>query len=493
MRDALFQLYRDDDRTLQAQIQDLLTQAIIEKQLDPGASVPSTRAMATRLGVSRNTVTIAYQALVADGFLKPKDRSGYYVDEEVGASYLHHQVNYVPREVETIDWASHLVSRPGDQANIRKPVDWQSFPYPFIYGQTDPALFPISEWRDCTRQAMGKRWVDSWMADHFEHDDPKLIDQVQKRVLMRRGIYAKPEEILITMGAQNALYILASLLVDHTSTVAVEDPGYPDARNIFGLMTKNLRPVPVDGDGLVVDQKLDGADVVFVTPSHQAPTAVTMPMERRQALLAKAHEQNAIIIEDDYEFETNYVGQPSPALKSLDKTGRVIYVGSLSKSVMHGLRLGFVVGGADLIAEARALRRLILRHPPGNNQRTMALFLGNGHHDRFVNRLHRVYRERWLAMRDALDEHLTGWSQMPSFGGSSVWVSGPPGLDADRLAQIAREEGILIEPGSIYFSESMTPNPYFRLGFGFIPTERISPGIQKLAEIIKSLFPEAEK
>lgn len=493
MRDALFQLYRDDDRTLQAQIQDLLTQAIIEKQLTPGASVPSTRAMAARLGVSRNTVTIAYQALVADGFLKPKDRSGYYVDAEVGASYLQKTLHQVVPKVDTTDWASHLVSRPAGQANIRKPVDWQSFPYPFIYGQTDPALFPISEWRDCTRQAMGKRWVDSWMSDHFEQDDPKLIDQVQKRVLMRRGIYAKPEEILITMGAQNALYILASLLVNHTSTVAIEDPGYPDARNIFGLMTKNLRPIPVDEDGIVVDQRLDGANVIFVTPSHQAPTAVTMPMERRQDLLRKVHEQDAIIIEDDYEFETNYVGQPSPALKSLDRNGRVVYVSSLSKSVMHGLRLGFIVGEAELISEARALRRLILRHPPGNNQRTMALFLGNGHHDRFVNRLHRVYRERWLAMRDALDEYLSGWSQMPSFGGSSVWVSGPPGFDADRLAKIAQEEGILIEPGSIYFSQPITPNPYFRLGFGFIPTDRISPGIKQLAEIIKSLLAEAEK
>lgn len=492
MRDALFQLYRDDDRTLQAQIQDLLTQAIIEKQLEPGASIPSTRAMAKRIGVSRNTVTIAYQALVSDGFLKPKDRSGYYVDEEVGASYLPKQLTRVEATPDNANWDAHLVLRPAGQANISKPADWKSYPYPFIYGQTDPALFPISEWRDCTRQAMGKRWVDSWMADHFEHDDPKLIDQVQKRVLMRRGIYVKPEEILITMGAQNALFILASLLVDHTSTVALEDPGYPDARNIFGLMTKNLTPIPVDNDGMVVDRRLDGANVIFVTPSHQSPTAVTMPIERRQALLQKAHDQNAIIIEDDYEFETNYVGQPRPALKSLDKDGRVVYVGSLSKSVMHGLRLGFIVGGADLIQEARALRRLVLRHPPGNNQRTMALFLQNGHHDRLVNRLHRVYRERWQLMQEALDEHLSGWSQMPSFGGSSVWVAGPQGLDADRLAVVAREEGILIEPGSIYFSQPLSPNPHFRLGFGYIPTDRIKPGIRLLADIIKTLLAEAE-
>lgn len=483
MRDALFQLIPNDERTLQAQIQDMLTQAIIDKQLAAEAPIPSTRAMSRRLGVSRNTVTIAYQALVFDGFLKSENRSGYYVDAQAAAQFVPTPV--VPASATRTGANLHhaLVSRPTLQSKIKRPADWRSYPYPFIYGQTDPSLFPIAEWRDCTRQAMGKRWVDAWMADHFEQDDPMLVDQIRRRVLLRRGIYAAEEEILITMGAQNALYLLANLFVDRDTKVAIENPGYPDARNIFGLRTDNLEPIPVDHDGLIVDERLNGSGVVFATPSHQAPTTVTMPIARRRALLAKAREQNALIIEDDYEFETNYVGEPCPALKSLDEDGRVIYVGSLSKSVMHGLRLGFIVAPPGVIAEARALRRLILRHPPGNNQRTMAQFLANGHHDRFIHRLHRVYRERWSAMETALAKYFAGWSRMPSFGGSSVWVTGPDGFDGDQFSIDARELGILVEPGSVYFAQTAKPNPHFRLGFSYIPTDRIDRGIELLAKL----------
>ncbi len=483
MRDALFHLERAQATTLQSQIRETLVSAVLAGQLAPGAPVPSTRAMARRLKVSRNTVTLAYQALVTDGFLAARERSGFYVAQDAPSVPAEMPQPQRPGTGRPVDWSRRFRVRPTRQDNIRKPVDWRRFQYPFIYGQMDAGLFPIAEWRDCVRQAMGTRWLDAWTEDRFAADDPMLIEQIRRRILPRRGISANEDEILVTLGAQNALYLLASLFVTPSTTVAVEDPGYPDMRNTLRLRTERVRPIPVDRDGLVVDGRLAGAELVFTTPSHQFPTTVTMSLDRRKALLDAAGRNRLVIIEDDYEFETNYRGEPCPALKSLDRDGRVMHVGSFSKSLMPGLRLGFIVAPPEVIDEARALRRLMLRHPPGNNQRTAALFLAAGHYDALVHRLHRAYRSRWDTMGQALNRHLPGWSRMPSFGGTSYWVEGPPTLDADALADSAQQEGILIEPGAIHFAGEEPPRNHFRLGFSSIPEDRIEPGIARLAAL----------
>jgi GntR family transcriptional regulator/MocR family aminotransferase len=209
-----------------------------------------------------------------------------------------------------------------------------------------------------------------------------------------------------------------------------------------------------------------------------------MPQRRRDALLKAAARHDLVVIEDDYEFETNYVSDPFPALKSRDRDGRVVYVGSLSKTLFPGLRMGYLVGPKALIREARALRRLMVRHAPNNNQRTVALFLALGHHDALIRRLHRAYRQRWEEMGRALERFLPQSSQMPSFGGSSYWVRGPEQLDADRLAAEALREGIIIEPGRVFFASEPAPANYFRLGFSSIDPNKIAPGIESLAKLI---------
>ena len=202
------------------------------------------------------------------------------------------------------------------------------------------------------------------------------------------------------------------------------------------------------------------------------------------ALLDKAHLRNFLIVEDDYEFETNYVCAPLPALKSLDRDGRVLYVGSLSKTIFPGLRLGYLVGPPAVIAEARALRRLMLRHPPTNAQRTAALFLQLGHHDAMVLRLRRVYGERWKTIGEAIERHLPGLTRMPSHGGSSVWLQGAEGLDADALAARALEKGVVIEPGSAFFADRPMRKNCFRLGFSSIETGRIEAGVKVIAGVL---------
>jgi len=485
MRDSLFHLHRVENISIQSQIREMLVSAILDGQLPSGMPLPSSRKMARTLGVSRNTVVLTYQGLVDDGYLTSRERSGFYVNPEI----LEGRADDVsrttrPPKVEAIDWRRRFKLAPSEKRGVEKPLDWQSYKYPFISNQVDQNLFPIAAWRECTRQAMGKKGMDAWTSDTSGSDDPMLIEQIKTRLLPRRGILADENEILITLGAQNALYLLASLLVRRDTRIAVEDPGYPDARNILGLKTDNLVPIAVDADGLPVDQRLDRCDYVYVTPSHQSPTTRTMPFERREALLKRASAKDFVIFEDDYESETNYASAPTPALKSLDTDGRVVYVGSLSKTLFPGLRLGYLVASKELVDELRALRLLMLRHTPNNNQRTVAIFLALGHHDTLIHRLHRHYRARWEAMAAALDRYLPGAAEAPTFGGTSFWVHGPDGLDADLLAREALAAGVVMEPGSVHFAAERAPKNFFRLGISSIAVDKIDPGIRILGELI---------
>lgn len=492
MRDWLVHIRRTEYASLQAQIREALVSAILDGQLARDEPIPSTRRMAKTLGVSRNTVVLAYQGLLDDGYLIARERSGYYVSEKALEASPQIKLPLPSPRLPSIKkipdhsplWEGRFVIRPSAQENISKPLDWMSYDYPFIYGQVDHKLFPIAEWRDCARQALGKRWLGSWTNDTWAHDDPLLVEQIRRRILPRRGIMASDNQILITLGAQNALYLLVALLVGPETVAVMEDPGFPDMRNLFLLKTPKLSLVPVDRDGLDVGALPAKTDVVFTTPSHQFPTTATMPLERRMQLLRLATERNFVIIEDDYEFETNYVNEPCPALKSLDDEGRVIYVGSLSKTLFPGLRLGFLVGPEKLVEEARALRRVMVRHAPNNNQRTAALFLALGHHDTLIRRLHRAYRTRWEILGGALQKSLPNSTTIPSFGGTSFWVKGPASLDSEALARDCAKQGLLIEPGRINFGAKSQPRNYFRLGFSSIEERKIEPGIRLLSENI---------
>jgi GntR family transcriptional regulator / MocR family aminotransferase len=492
MRDWLVHIRRTEHSSLQAQIREALVSAILDGQLSRDEAIPSTRRMAKRLGVSRNTVVLAYQGLLDDGYLVARERSGYYVSEKALEASPQFKLPLPKPKLTTVGkvadqsflWEGRFAMTPASQENITKPLDWMSFPYPFIYGQVDHKLFPIAEWRECARQALGRKWFGTWTNDTWAHDDPLLVEQIRRRILPRRGIMAADSHVLVTLGAQNALYLLVSLLVRQSTVAAMEEPGFPDMRNILSLASEQVSLVPVGSGGLELAELPEKVDLAFVTPSHQFPTTVTMPLERRLALMKLASERDFIIVEDDYEFETNYVNEPCPALKSLDDEGRVVYVGSLSKTLFPGLRLGFLVGPEKLIEQARALRRLMVRHAPNNNQRTAALFLSLGHHDTLIRRLHRAYRARWEIMGAALDRHLPNSATIPSFGGTSFWIRGPEWLDSEALAKECLGHGILIEPGRIYFGGAERPRNYFRLGFSSIDERKIEPGIELLAEII---------
>ncbi|MGR3383154.1 aminotransferase-like domain-containing protein, partial [Roseovarius indicus] len=349
--------------TLQAQIQQMIAQGILSGRLRKGEKLPSSRKLAGHLGVSRITVTLAYTELQASDYLESRDRSGYFVSNnapEPPQFAARH-----PRQ-DSIDWSRALGRKFTGGATPVKPRDWWSFRYPFVYGQTDPSLFDHANWRHCALRALGQKDFQALTTDYYDNDDPQLIEFIARHTLPRRGILARPEEILVTMGAQNALWLTAQVLLTQRRTAVAEEPCYHALRDILTQSRCHLAPVAVDRDGLPPEALPESADVIFTTPSHQSPTNATMPMGRRKALMARAREMEALIVEDDYEFEMSFLRAPLPALKSLDTDGRVIYVGSFSKSIFPGLRLGYLVGPEPFIREARALRASVYRHPPGH-------------------------------------------------------------------------------------------------------------------------------
>ena len=468
--------------SLQAQIREMLVTAILEGQIPHGAVLPSTRVLARQLGVARNTVALAYELLVNEGYLETKSRSGHYVNPEILAGRAVARPRLTAREAPPpVEWQRRIAATPSRQRNIVKPADWQKYPYPFLYGQFDPAETPVPGWRECSIQALSGTEARAWAGDLIDADDPLLIEQIQTRLLPRRGVWVTPDQILVTVGAQHALFLLATLLVGKATTVGVEDPGYPDARNIFASRTPSVAALPLDDHGLSLSSALDGCDYVYVTPSHQCPTNVTMPLARREQLLDWAERRDRVLIEDDYEIELGFEGHVQPALRSLDRSGRVIYVSSLSKTLSPGIRLGYIVASPELVRELRALRRLMLRHPAANNERSVGLFLAMGYHDALLRRSKRTHAERSPMLARALASHLPDVAFHSVAGASSFWLRFPDGIDTRALAAEAQREGVLIEPGDIFFAADRPPRNYARLGFASIATERIEPGIAALS------------
>lgn len=469
--------------TLQAQLRAQLIAAIGAGTLPARRPLPSSRALAQQLGIARNTVVIVYQQLADDGYLIARRRQGYYPNPAVIAPRPLVASDAPPASA-TPDWDARIKLRPSLQRQISKAADWEQYSYPFIYGQPDLELFPMAEWRASCQQVLSGIEAMDWAQDQFTRDDPSLLEQIRDKVLPLRGIWATTDQILVTIGAQHALYLLADLLVDSHTEVGIENPGYPDARHIFARRSTRLRALPLDEQGLRVGAVLTGCQVIYATPSHQSPTTVTMPVDRRVELLRRSEADDFVIIEDDYETEVSFSGLPNPALKSLDRSNRVIYVGSLTKSLAPGLRLGYIVAPAALIAELRALRRLMIRHPTVFIQRSFAQFLALGYYDGFNRRLAAAYRERAAALAEALARYIPAVRHTPVTGGSSFWIAGPAWLDARRLADEARSARVLIEPGDVHFADDAPPLNYFRLGFSSIAPGAIRDGIRRLGAAV---------
>ncbi len=494
----LFELPQPSALPLQARLRQAVVQAILDGRLAGGAALPSSRELAVLLGLSRNTVTSAYQQLVDEGFLQARPRSGVFVaagarlpmaqamQAQQALQVLHAQTDPRGTTSSSPAWDQRVLRSMRDLPTLSKPDQWRNYPYPFVYGTHDAQLFPMEDFRECCTRSLARAQLPQWTPDFDTDDVPELIEQIRTRLLPRRGVFALREEILVTVGAQHAYCLLAEALFDTTTRLGLEEPGHPHARNSFAMRGPQILEASVDDQGVCVAD-LPALDYLFVTPSHQSPTTATLSLERRHALLKRAERDNFVVVEDDYEAENLYEGAPMPALKSLDQSGRVIYVGSLSKSLSPALRLGYIVAPRALIGELRAIRHAMLRHPSAFLQHAYALFLSLGHHESHARRVNHAMQVRLATAAQALRQHLPDFGFTLPQGGASIWVCAPAWVDAAELATMAQKRGVLIEAGDVFFKRPPYPCPNFRLRLSSIAAAQIEAGLCALALAVDEL------
>lgn len=477
------QIDANDPRTLQDQIKSSIANAIFDGFVPKKETLISSRRLAESLKVSRNTILRVYEQLTDDGILISSERKGYFVNPalEISAAPPSNSPAYQPPP---LNWNNYLVSE--NSLSSQFAQDLKRYPYLFVNGMVDDDLFPVSEWRRCSIQSLNRINHRAWTSNDYDYDE--LIEQIRIRVLAKRGIFVDRSNIAVTLGCQNSLYYLSKLLVAQKSTVAMENPGYPEALHQFQARRANVVAIDVDREGMAVDERLNRANIVYTTPSNQFPTTVRMSSERRRKLVNLAEQQDFLIIEDDFEHDISFIEDACPALKSEFPSDRIIYISSFTSTIAPGLRIGFIVAPEPLINQIKALQLRTHSLPPKNNCQTLALFLSLGYYDALSQKMLKRYREKWLTMEKALNYYFPQSGVIPSLAGTAFWIDYKQGFDAEKFEQLAAEQGILLNSGAKYYCCDKRTNS-FRLSFQSIRAEHIREGIAKLALIAKEILP----
>jgi GntR family transcriptional regulator / MocR family aminotransferase len=462
-----------------------LRTAILEGRLKRGVRMPSSRSLAKQYALSRGTVTAAFESLQSEGYIGTRVGSGSYVALELPDDSLAPQEDAVTVFFEP--------SKAGLSNRGRETVDGMHLlPASHSLGRAfrsyEPAidLFPVNLWarvagrvlRNAPRSLYGQGDARGYLP---------LRKAIAEYVGSARGVHCDASQIIVTSGAQQALDLIARMLVDPGDRVWMEDPGYPGA--VFALRAAGaaIVPVSVDQDGLNVEEarKLEPrARLVYTTPSNQFPLGVAMSAERRRQLLDWAAQENAWIIEDEYDAEYRYTGPPLPALQSMDGSQCVIYVGTFTKMLFNSLRLGFLVVPGRIADAFAAARTLLDRHPPTLDQAILAEFILDGHFGHHVRSMRRIYADRMTALLKAASHRLDGMLEIvrPESGMRTVaWIT--TGQTDRRIAKRARAQGLELAALS-EFTIRHAGSEALILGFaGCSPTE-LRRGVDMLANVL---------
>ena len=451
-----------------------LRHAIVSGRLAAGDRLPPTREVASQLGVSRNTVTTVYGRLAAEGYIEGRAGAGSYVSPGVSSGTRSHPQPAALEPIiratsSTVQWSLGGFDETPPRFDLRT-------------GRPDPALFPLVEWRRCMTTAM--------QTAPGGYGNPAGLPSLRRAIAhwigRSRAVEATADQIIVTAGAQQGIDLITRLLVSPGQAVAVEDPGYLPVAALLEASGTEVLPVPVDSHGIVVDQIPTRARMVYTTPSHQSPTGVTMSLARRHELLRFAEQHNVAIIEDDYDSEYRHADRPLEPLHRLDRHGRVIYVGTFSKTLSPSLRLGFIVLPQSLVAPATALRSLIDWQPPATLQATLLRFIVDGHLDRHLRRTRKIYSERHQIVTDFVREAVDAGLLIapdPSFAGLHVTVLLPTGIDETTVREAARVHGIALGNLARCWQQPDPPAGLI-IGFGAIPTTDLPDALAKLRQVL---------
>jgi GntR family transcriptional regulator / MocR family aminotransferase len=449
-----------------------IARAILDGRLRPGDRLSPSRELAASLKVSRMTVNVAYEQLAGEGFVTSRQGAGTFVSDLVAR-------------------VASKRAKPRSRGAIQPRAIWESIPvltpfaqparYDFRTGLPDASLFPHRAWQRAVMRAVLSGEKDSGVYGG-PAGLPELRAAIVRQIGFSRGVDAAVDDVLITTGTQQALDLVARVLLAPGDTIAVEEPGYGPPRLLFNAMGLRVVGVPVDNEGLVVAALPRGARAVYVTPSHQYPLAVVMTMRRRQALLAWAERNNAAIIEDDYDSEFRFGGRPLDPLQTIDASGRVIYVGSFSKTMLPTMRLGFLIAPPSLRAALHSAKFVSDWHTSSLAQAALARFMEEGGFARHVRKMTGIYRERHGMISDLIvrdfGEHL---ELMPSEAGLHVTVL-TRATTVDQLEKLVRraaDRSVAVR--RIWpFAIGPSGRTGLMLGYGAIPTARIKEGLRLL-------------
>jgi GntR family transcriptional regulator/MocR family aminotransferase len=461
-----------DHDTRVARIYQAVREAVVDGRLTAGDRVPASRDLAHQLGVARGTVTAAYDRLTAEGFLESRPGSGTYVAD--------------------LSLTDATPDRRRARRGAVRPLPiWDPVPVPITprdrrlhdlsIGLPDPDLFPLEVWRRLVSAQLRRSRLEE--TTHGGRGSFRLQREVARFLGLSRSVVCAPEDVIVTAGAQQAIDLVCRVLVAPRTVVAMEDPGYFAVRRLFETHRAALRGVPVDDEGLVVEALPSDARVVYVTPSHQFPTGVAMSMSRRVALLRWVLDHDAVVVEDDYDSEYRYAQQPVEPLQSLDRDGRVIYVGTFSKSLLPALRTGFLVPPQSLLPALREAKQVTSWEGDLTTQGALAEFLAEGHHAAHVRRATRVYRERRDLVLDGL-ARLDGVLRiLPSVAGLHVAASFvDAGVDDRTVVRRLARRGVRAEALSDHYRGS--PRPGLAIGFTGIDADVLPDAMERLVAVV---------
>lgn len=466
-------------------VAEAVTRDIRRGRLLPGQRLPSSRALAEMLAVHRNTVLAAYEELRAQGYLETRPAQGSFVCSDLP------QAEKSKRAIDEQKTPARTNQKAYRQVALRlapapPPLRFRELPkniLALVGGMPDLRTVPRAALARAYRSALkesphGLDYQSEW-------GQPRFLQAFSRYLASSRGVVAAEGEIMTTRGSQHALYLAAHALNRPGSVIAVEHAGYPPAWDGFRLAGAQLRPVRVDKHGLVVSdlERLcaeQDVSAVYVTPHHQYPTTVTMNGARRMALLSLAVQKRFVVIEDDYDHEYHFSGRPVLPLAHADEHGVVLHVGTLSKVLAPGLRLGYAVGQSVLIESMARARSLIDRQGDHVLELALAFLIEDGEIEAHIRRMHRRYEERRQVLFDALRCELGGVLRFsePS-GGMAVWARIEGGTSAERWAERGLERGVLAQPGRGFFFDGKQRS-FFRLGYARLEPDELREAVRRL-------------
>jgi GntR family transcriptional regulator / MocR family aminotransferase len=471
-------------KDLSGQVFRQLSEAIRSGRLADGQRLPPTRLLAAQLGISRKPVAEAYQRLGYEKLLVGQAGRGSFVSAPAPAATL---AGRAPAA--TLAGHARLARWEALDSPLRAPKrdEDEGVRFDFIGGAPAAQHFPQDDWRRCILHGLRQEKAERGRYAPTE-GVPALREALARHAAFARGVDCDAARLIVTNGAQQALDLLGRVLLEPGDCVALEDPGYPLARLLFQSQGARLAHVPVDAEGMVVERIPADARLIYVTPAHQFPLGMPMSEARKRALLARAREIGALIIEDDYDSEFRYEGRPADSLQSMDGDGVVAFVGTLSKVVLPQLRIGYLAAPAAILPALRVAKHLSDWHTATLVQHALARFIDDGSLLRHIRRGHEIYAGRRETLLRVFEAELAPWFELvPAVAGFHLAAIAREGLDVERLVGLARRAGVGLYSLAAFYREA-PPRQGLLLGYGAIDTLDIAPALSRVREILAGMY-----